>query len=60
MRVEPYLIDALAAGGNIFMPMGKTFWSPCFGMCNDQFGVGWMVGLDGPQITTHEQHRSKT
>jgi PhnB protein len=39
--------DALALGGNIFMPIGKTFWSPCFGMCSDKFGVNWMVGIDG-------------
>ena len=39
---------ALAEGGSVFMPMGKTFWSPCFGMCSDRFGVQWMVGLDGP------------
>ena len=43
------LFDALAVGGNIFMPMGKTFWSPCFGMCSDKFGVSWKVGVDGPQ-----------
>lgn len=40
--------DALAEGGSVFMPMGKTFWSPCFGMCSDRFGVSWMVGLDAP------------
>jgi PhnB protein len=43
------LFAALAAGGSTFMPMGKTFWSPCFGMCSDKFGVNWMVGVDGPQ-----------
>jgi PhnB protein len=25
------------------MPMGKTFFSPRFGMVADKFGVGWMV-----------------
>jgi PhnB protein len=25
------------------MPLVKTFWSPCFGMLEDKFGVGWMV-----------------
>lgn len=25
------------------MALGKTFWSPCFGMVADRFGVGWMV-----------------
>lgn len=33
----------LADGGSVFMPIGKTFWSPCFGMVTDRFGVGWMV-----------------
>ena len=34
---------ALAEGGQVQMPLGKTFWSPCFGMAADRFGVGWMV-----------------
>jgi len=34
---------ALADGGQVKMPLGKTFWSPCFGMVADRFGVGWMV-----------------
>ncbi len=25
------------------MPLGKTFFSPRFGMVTDRFGVGWMV-----------------
>lgn len=34
---------ALAQGGRVVMPLGTTFWSPCFGMLEDKFGVGWMV-----------------
>ena len=41
------MFDALSVGGKVFMPLGKTFWSPCFGMVSDKFGVSWMVGLDG-------------
>ena len=33
----------LAEGGQVQMPMGKTFFSPAFGMVNDKFGVLWMV-----------------
>ncbi|MBI3524870.1 MAG: VOC family protein [Betaproteobacteria bacterium] len=36
---------ALAEGGQIKMPLGKTFWSPRFGMLTDRFGVGWMVNV---------------
>jgi PhnB protein len=35
--------NALAAGGQIFQPLIKTFFSPRFGMVQDKFGVGWMV-----------------
>lgn len=35
--------DALAVGGTVQMPLGKTFWSPCYGMLTDKFGLGWMV-----------------
>ena len=34
---------ALAEGGSINMPFGKTFFSKGFGMCVDQFGTPWMV-----------------
>jgi PhnB protein len=39
---------ALAAGGTVQMPLTKTFWSPCFGMVTDKFGLGWMVSVPGP------------
>jgi PhnB protein len=41
--------DALAQGGQITMPLGKTFWSPCFGALTDRFGLGWMVMVAEPQ-----------
>lgn len=34
---------ALADGGQVRMPMAKTFFSPAFGMVADRFGVPWMV-----------------
>ncbi len=34
---------ALSKEGQIVMPIGKTFFSPCFGMVTDKFGVLWMV-----------------
>ncbi len=40
--------DALADGGSVQMPIGKTFWSPCFGMLTDKFGLGWMVTVPAP------------
>ena len=43
------LFDALSEGGQIRMPLGKTFWSPCFGMVTDRFGVGWMVIVPAAQ-----------
>src|SRR3546814_10853536 len=34
---------ALAEGGQVQMPLGKTFFTPRFGMRADRFGVSWMV-----------------
>jgi PhnB protein len=39
------LFNALANGGQVRMPLAKTFWSPRFGMVADKFGVGWMVSV---------------
>ncbi len=36
---------ALAEGGQVRMPLTKTFWSPRFGMVADRFGVGWMISV---------------
>lgn len=36
---------ALADGGQVQMPLTRTFWSPRFGMLTDRFGVGWMINL---------------
>ena len=37
------LFGALADGGQVHMPLAKTFFSPSFGMLADRFGVAWMV-----------------
>ena len=42
------LFAALAVGGTVGLPIAKTFWSPCFGMVTDRFGLGWMVSVPGP------------
>lgn len=37
------LFNALGEGGKVEMPIGKTFFSPRFGVVSDRFGVSWMV-----------------
>ena len=37
------LFGALSAGGEVRMPMDKTFFAKRFGMLADKFGVGWMI-----------------
>ncbi|MDA0833561.1 MAG: VOC family protein [Planctomycetota bacterium] len=37
------LFVALSDGGQIHMPLEKTFFSEKFGMLADRFGVSWMV-----------------
>ena len=34
---------ALSKGGEVRMPLGKTFFSPRFGMVVDRFGVSWIL-----------------
>jgi len=37
------LFGALGDGGQVQMPLTKTFFSPRFGMVADRFGVSWMI-----------------
>lgn len=52
--------NALSAGGQVRMPLAKTFWSPCFGMLTDRFGVGWMIGVQAePQANAPKPGESR-
>jgi PhnB protein len=37
------LFAAPAGGGQVQMPLTKTFFSPGFGIVADRFGVSWMI-----------------
>ena len=39
----------LADGGQTHMPMADMFWGAYFGMCEDKFGMNWMVSFDKKQ-----------
>jgi PhnB protein len=41
--------DKLAAKGTVTMPLEKQVWGDEFGMCVDQFGIGWMVNIGQPK-----------
>lgn len=40
------VFDALAAGGSVTMPFGKTFWGAIFGLLTDRYGIAWMVNCE--------------
>ena len=42
---------ALSEGGQVRMPLTKTFFSPRFGMLADRFGVAWMVIVEHKEGT---------
>ena len=44
------LFTALSAGGKVTVALEKMFWGAYFGMCNDKFGVQWMVSYDNQVI----------
>ncbi len=37
------VFNRLNEGGQALVPLGRTFFSPRFGMVTDRFGVTWMV-----------------
>jgi PhnB protein len=43
---------ALADGGQVQMPLAKTFFASSFGMVADKFGVSWMI-VANPQEANH-------
>jgi PhnB protein len=47
-READRVFAALGDGGQVQMPLAKTFFSPRFGMVADRFGVSWMVIVPPP------------
>ena len=43
------IFGALSKGGQVMMPIEKTFWASRFGMCKDKFGIQWMVGTENAE-----------
>ncbi|MEP6666958.1 MAG: VOC family protein [Nocardioidaceae bacterium] len=41
--------EKLSGGGTVSVPLEKQMWGDEFGMCVDQFGIGWMVNIGQPQ-----------
>ena len=37
------IFDELGRGGEVTMPLEKTFWASRFGMLVDRFGIPWMI-----------------
>jgi PhnB protein len=42
------LFAKLSEGGQVFMPMQKTFWAESFGMFADRYGFSWMISYEVP------------
>lgn len=41
--------EKLSADGDVMVPLEKQMWGDEFGMCQDRFGVSWMVNINQPQ-----------
>ncbi len=42
------LFEQLSEGGKIEIPLNKTFWGSYGGMCQDKFGIQWMIDYKLP------------
>lgn len=42
------IFAALSVGGSVDMPLQKTFFSKCYGMLTDKFGVPWQLMIEEP------------
>lgn len=38
--------EGLKEGGEVKMELQETFWSKCYGLVKDQFGIEWQISLD--------------
>lgn len=50
------IYQELSEGGQIKMPLNKTFWGAYFGMFVDRFGIHWMVNCE---LKEHKNYEAK-
>ena len=50
------IYNELSKGGEIKMPLNKTFWGAYFGMFTDKFGIHWMVNCE---LKEHKDFEAK-
>lgn len=43
------IFDKLKEGGSVGMDLQETFWSKCYGMVTDKFGIPWQLSHDNGQ-----------
>lgn len=43
------IFKGLSDGGNVLMPLEKTFWGAWFGVLKDKYGIQWMVNYQFEQ-----------
>lgn len=41
------IFNALKTDGTVVMDIQETFWSKCYGMLIDKYGVGWQLSHEG-------------
>ena len=44
------IFAALSEGGNVTVPLQKTFWAALFGTVTDRFGVSWEINCDSAPV----------
>ncbi|GAL86120.1 glyoxalase/bleomycin resistance protein/dioxygenase [Sporocytophaga myxococcoides] len=40
------IFNTLSIGGKVFLPMDEMFWGAYSGMCEDRFGMNWMINFE--------------
>jgi len=51
------IYKALSDGGEVFMPMGETFFAYRFGQLRDKFGISWMIIHEKPMRPAPEREQ---
>jgi PhnB protein len=44
------IFGKLQEGGTVDMELQETFWSKCYGMLTDKFGIGWQFSYDNGEM----------
>jgi PhnB protein len=51
LQEQKFIYESLVVNAKVIIPLSETFWSKSYAYFIDQFGIGWQLNYDEPEMS---------